>query len=112
MINRASISEDEVQKALDYLRDHAGEAAQARANRLHLEDYLKVIKANIMRENQLLPLGAQEREAYADPRYAAHLEVIKQAIEMDEKHRFLLEAAKAKLDCWRTLMATERAHKI
>ena len=106
------ISDAEVEAALDYLRDYAGEAAQARANRLHLEDYLRVVKAQIMRENQLLPLGAQEREAMADKRYIDHLSAIKEAVAIDEKHRFFLEAAKAKLDCWRTMAATERAHKL
>jgi hypothetical protein len=112
MTSRSFISEDEVQRALDYLRDHAGEAAQARANRVYVEEFRKVVKASIMREHQLLPRGAQEREAYSDPRYAEHLRAIRDAVQIDEKHRFLMESAKAKLDCWRTQQATERAHKL
>lgn len=112
MTNRAFISESEVQMALDYLRDQATEAAQARADRVYAEEYRKVIKAGIMKENQLLPLGAQEREAYSDPRYMKHLAAIQEAVAIDEKHRFLMRAAEAKLDCWRTMESSNRSMKL
>lgn len=106
------ISEDEIDRALDYLRDNANVAAQARANRVYAEEYRKTVKAQIMKEHDALPISAQERNAYADPRYVAHLEAIKEAVFADEKHRFLLAAAQAKCDAWRTQQATERAMKI
>ena len=106
------IPDEDIQKALDYLRDNASAAAQARANRTYCEDFLRVIKSQIMKEYDSLPIGAQERNAYADERYTAQLDAIREAIIIDEKHRFLMSAAQAKLDAWRTLSATERAMKI
>lgn len=106
------ISEAEVEQALHYLVSIATEAAQARANRLHVEEYRKVVKAQIMSEYAGQPIGAQERMAYADERYIAHLEAIKTAVFEDEKIRFLVDAAKVRIESWRTQSATERAMKL
>ena len=106
------ITDDEIEKAVDYLRDNATVAAQARANRVYMEEYRKSVKAQLMQHKTLDSIGAQERYAYAHPEYLAHLEALKAAVFEDEKHRFLLEAAKAKLDAWRTQEATGRALRV
>ena len=49
------------------------------------------------------PVNAQEREAYIHPDYLAHLEAIKEAVYEDEKLRFLIDAAKAKISAWQTI---------
>ena len=102
------ISDSEVEKAIDYLRDNASKAGRARAERMYLEDYAKVVKASIMRENADKPIGAQEAIAYADPRYSTHLDVMKDAIERDEYHRWGRTAAEAKLAAWQTMSANNR----
>ena len=106
------ISDEDIEKALDYLRDNAIEAAKARAERIYVEEFRKTLKAIYMKEHTDESIGAQEREAYADPRYQQHLEAIREAVERDEKHRFLRAAAEAKLEAWRTMSATERAMKL
>ena len=105
------ITSEEVEKAVDWLRDNAGEAAKARAERVYVEEYRKTIKAQIMCEHKTESGIAQEREAYADPRYISHLDAIREAIEIDEKHRFLRVAAEAKLEAWRTFSANDRGVK-
>jgi hypothetical protein len=50
----------------------------------------------------------QEREAYADPKYIAHLEALKEAVFQDTKMYFLMEANRAKIDAWQTKSANER----
>jgi hypothetical protein len=52
-----------VEKALDYLRDNARAAAQARANRVYMEEFRKTVKAQIMGEYNELANNAQERFA-------------------------------------------------
>lgn len=106
------ISEDHIEKALDYLRDNATVAAQARANRIYVEEYRKTVKAQIMKKHAELPLGAQERDAYADPIYIQHLEAIKQAVEQDEYHRFMRSCAEAKIEAWRTQSSNIRSMKL
>lgn len=96
------ILESDVEKAVAYLANNARKAAQARAEREYCDEYRKVIKATIMREHGELALGAQEREAYADPRYLMHLTAIKDAVEADEYHRWMMSAAQAKLSAFQT----------
>lgn len=112
MNNRTFITEDEIDRALDYLRDNADEAAKARAERIYVEEYRKTIKAQLMKEHDGKSAVIQEREAYADARYVSHLEAIKEAVFRDEKLRFLKEAAQAKIEAWRTQCSNERAMKL
>jgi len=107
--NRSFISDEEIDKALDFLRDNARDAAQARADRVYVEEYRKTLKAQLMKEHAGLSAVLQEREAYSDPRYVAHLEAIKEAVRADEFARFMRIAAEAKIDAWRTQSSNSRA---
>ena len=106
------INEQEVEAAVDWLRDTAQEAAQKRAERLYLDEYRKVLRAKLMKQHMDLPVSAQEREALADPQYAEHLQALKTAIDEDEKMRFLRVAAEAKIEAWRSMNANHRAIKV
>jgi hypothetical protein len=102
------ITEAQVQEAFDYLLEQADNAAKARAERLWMEDYTRVVKAELMGESNSDKLGEQERYAYAHDRYKQHLQDLKTAVARDEKHRFMLNAKNAILDAWRTQQANER----
>lgn len=99
------IDVDEIDRAVAFLRDTAEKAAKARAERLHLDDYSKSLKAQLMGEHLGESLGAQERNALADERYRSHLAVLKMAIHQDEKWRFMREAAQAKIEVWRSQLS-------
>lgn len=103
------ISDDDIDRALAFLRDTAIEAAQATANRQHLENTKNVMKSMIMSEHLAEPVNAQERFAYADIRYKNHLEGLKVSIFEDEKFSNLRAAAEAKIRAWQTMKATLRA---
>ena len=104
------IQDDDIEKVVDYMRDSAPKAAKAKAERIYVEEYKHVVKSQIMRENDDKSLGAQEAIAYADPRFTQHLEAIKEAVEKDEYHRWMLKAAEAKLEAWRTQCSNQRAN--
>jgi hypothetical protein len=104
-----TLDDASIERALDYLRDQADAAAQARAERVYVIEYRKSLKAQLMAEHGLEPLGAQEREAYADPRYVEHLQAMRQAVYVDERHTFLRQAAEARFEAWRTMNANRRA---
>ena len=106
------ISEAEVEKALDYLRDNAAEAAQAKANRVYMEEYRKVVKAELMSEHNDKAVNAREQYAYSNERYKKHLEALREAVRLDAQHQFYRQAAEAKIEAWRTQQATERAMKL
>jgi hypothetical protein len=103
------IANDAVETAVDWLRDNAKAAGRARANRDHLDNYSKVVKSRLMAERLSEPLGGQERYAYSHPEYEKHLDGLRVAIEEDEAMRWLMKAAEAKIEVWRTQQANLRA---
>ena len=103
-----SIEESSVEKACEWMVENASKAAQARAQREYLSEYRKALKAQIMQEHADLPIGAQEREAYADARYTELLGALKGAVEADERMRWLLTAAETKISAWQTQCRMQR----
>ncbi len=107
------VTDDDVEKALCFLRRNANVAAKARADRLYLEEFKKTKKAMLMQQaaegNPSMTIGVQEREAYAHPEYLELLEGYRVAIENDEKARFGVLAAQITVDAWRTQESNQRA---
>ena len=106
------ITDEEIEKAVDWLRDNADDSAKSRAERIYIEEYRKSLKATLMKRFVDLPISAQEREAYAHPEYINHLKALKVAVEKDEKMRFLRVSAEAKIEAWRSMSANIRSIKI
>lgn len=97
--------------AIDYMIANSKRYAQAKANRTYLEEYRKTMKAELCKGALAAgfeAVNAQEREAYADPEYKQHLLAIKAAIEEEERLRWMLVAAQARIDVWRSIEASNR----
>lgn len=108
MIQDAEIS---IFKCLDFIRDNAPAYAKAKAQRIFLEEWRKSKKAICMKAAEskgFAAIGAQEREAYADPDYQQVLEALRAAIEEEESLRWLLVGAQAKIEVWRSTEASNR----
>lgn len=103
------IAEDEIDAALEWLRTNARKAAQCKAERIYMEEYRKTVKAKLMNDLIGEPISAQERYAYSHSKYAEHLEAMRTAVENDENMRWMLIAAEAKIEAWRTQQANARA---
>lgn len=103
------IDDSEIDRALDWLVRNAEKSAQARANRVLLEETTRSIKAEQMKASGQESIGAQEREAYASDAYKAHVTGLAAAVYEDEKLRALRAAAEAKIEAWRTLSSNARA---
>ena len=103
------ISDESIEQALDYLKANAQKAAQAKAEREYMEAYLKVIKSELMSEVVNESIGAQERHAYSHERYKEHLKALREAIALDERQRFMRNAAEAQIEAWRTMCSNNRA---
>lgn len=103
------MEEINIYKCLDYIRDHAKQYAQAKANRVYLEEYRKSLKAALMAKQIGEPVNAREIYAYAHHDYTQLLEGLKVAIEQEENLRWKLIAAQAKIEVWRSLSANQRA---
>ena len=103
------ISPGDVEKAVDWLRDHAEEIGTARAQRIYLEQWIKTVKATLQAEVPGASAAASEIAALASPKYLEALQAYKEAIRQDETLRFLAAAAEAKIEAWRSFEATRRA---
>lgn len=93
---------NEPTKAIQYLIDTAPLYAKAKADRMYLEEFRKSRKAQLMVQAGTEVLGKQETFAYAHQDYIEILEGIKQAVEKEEKYRWLMTAAQARIEVWRT----------
>ena len=104
--------EKTVEAAVEFLRSSVTDAAQARANRLHLEQYIKTRKAQLMVQAPGGSVAAQEVYALASQQYVEVLEGYKAAVEADETFRFRREAAQARIEAYKTASFMERALKL
>lgn len=103
------ITADEVEAAIDWLRDKASVAAKARADRVYMEAWVKTALAQEMQKQPTGSTAAQERDARCSVGYLSALQALKEAVEADEKYRFLRAAAEARIEAYRTFEATRRA---
>ena len=102
------ITDDDVQKALDYLRTNAPKAAQARANKVYMEEYRKVVKADLIVRCVNMTILEKESYAYNHDNYRNHLEALKDAVYQDELNRWGMVAATSIIEAWRTYNANRR----
>lgn len=101
-------SDRDPHKAVDYIIANAKKFAKAKAERIYLEEYRKSLKSILMKRSLEESLGAQEREAYAHEEYKQLLHGLREAIEIEEKLRWDLIAAQARVEIWRSEQANLR----
>lgn len=106
------ISDADVERALDYLRNEAERDAQARADALYLEQWVKTERARIVNEQTGMSNASATAYAECHPDYLRALNAYKAAVTEDYRRRFLREAASAKIEAWRTMSSNERAQRI
>ena len=95
-------------KAVDYILQNAEGFASAKAKRIYIEEFRKSKKALLMKQSLEPALGAQERDAYAHYEYIELLKGLRDAVEIEERLRWELIAAQARVDIWRTEQANMR----
>ncbi len=93
---------NEPTKAIQYLIDTAPLYSKAKATRMYLEEFRKSRKAQLMSQAGTEVLGKQETYAYAHADYVGILEGIREAVEIEEKYRWMMTAAQARIEVWRT----------
>jgi cytochrome c biogenesis protein ResB len=93
---------NEPTKAIQFLIDTAPLYAKAKADRMYLEEFRKSRKAQLASQAGTEVLGKQETYAYAHADYIEILEGIRQAVEKEERFRWLMTAAQARIEVWRT----------
>ena len=98
------MTEDEAMKCLDYIRDNSPKYAEAKAQRVYIENFLRSKKSFLMNEcpSQIKTLGDKEAYAYAHPDYVELLKGLQAAVSTEEEIKWRMEAAKLKFEFWKT----------
>ena len=102
------ISEQDIQRCVDFLRDSAPQIAEARAELVRSEHMKKATRALAMKASGENSVAAQEREALASDQYKQAVDAEFEAVKRYETLRAQREAAIAKIDAWRTSSANLR----
>ncbi len=103
------ISDDQIEKALDYLAKNVEASAEARADKWLKVEGRKVKKAKLMSECNEPSEAAKERFAYAHIDYELYLQETAYTIYEDAKHEFRRDAYNATIEAWRSQQANIRA---
>jgi hypothetical protein len=96
------------QSAVDYMVKAAPAYAKAKAERIYLEEFRKSKKALLMQSSPHATAAMQERDAYAHPEYLGLLAALRVAVETEETARWMLTAAQARVEVWRSQEASNR----
>ena len=104
------ITEEEIEKCLDFKRDMAVSIAQAMHDRVQLENFKKSKLAILFFEAPgHFKIGEKEHWAYAHKEYQEVIKGLAAAVQEHERLRQLISAADAKIEVWRTIQANHRA---
>lgn len=89
-------------QAINFIKENAPAYALAKSNAAFTDNYLKVVKAKQMNASDSSSLGAKEADAYSSAEYLTAITANKQAIEEEAHLRWLLTAAQARIEVWKT----------
>lgn len=106
------VTEADVEKALDFLRDSAKEIGDAKKEAVKTDYMVKHTKAIAMKLYATLPVGAQEREALASDQYLMAVDRAAEAAGEYERLKSLRGAAEMKIGAWQSMSANFRAMKL
>ena len=94
--------------AIEFIINTAPLYAKAKSDRMYLEEFRRSKHAQLKSLAGTEVLGKQDTFAYAHPEYVEILEGIRAAVEIEERYRWLMTAAQAKVECWRTAQYSAR----
>ena len=106
------VSDIDVEKALDWLRDNAEQIGDAKAAAVKADHMLKHVRALAMKHSGETSAAAQEREALCSEQYLAAIDNAASSAGEYEKMKALREAAALKIEVYRSSSANYRAMKI
>jgi hypothetical protein len=95
-------------EAINYMIRHSAEYAQAKAQVTYLEEFRKSKKAMLFSVAMGNTIADKDNYAYSHPEYLAVLDGLKEAVEKAETLRWMLVAAQARIDVWRSQEASNR----
>lgn len=105
---------EQMERALAFIRDKAKEKGEARGERVYLEEFRKSKKALLKIEARQRGIKSDceaEDYAYSHDDYIALLTALQIATEREEKLRLQILAAELRIATWQTQRADERMER-
>ena len=96
-------------EAINFMIKNAEAYAQAKANVVYLTEHRKSVKAIGFQRSLKNTMAEKEADAYTTAEYTSCVEGLKEAVAEAERLRWMLVAAQARVDCWRSMEASNRA---
>ena len=103
------MKQNDPNKAVDYIIANSTKYAEAKANRVYIEEFRKSKKALLMNQCDESTVNAREQFAYSHPEYIQLLEGLKVAVGIEESLKWQMEAARLRIEIWRTQEASNRS---
>lgn len=101
---------DDAHRAVDFIRDNAAKFANAKAERIGIEEYRKSKKALLMNEcSPSMAVNAREQYAYSHADYLVLIEALKEAVRVEETLKWQMTAAELRCEVLRSAEASARA---
>ena len=97
------------EKAIRYIQENAEQYAKSKGDVAYTENYLKVVKSQQMNNSESSSLGQREADAYSSPQYIQAILANKQAIEEEAHLKWMLTAAQARIEVWKTQEYSKRS---
>ena len=95
-------------EAINFMIKNSKAYAKAKADVVYLTEYRKTKKAICFQSSNRSTMAEKEADAYAHPDYITVLDGLKEAVEEAERLRWMLVAAQARIDVWRSQEASNR----
>jgi hypothetical protein len=106
------VSDDAASSALEWLTRHAKNLGELKRNAVLAESMTKRIKAIEMARSDAKTIAEKERDALASQAYLDAITAEATAAGAYEEGRALKDAATARIECWRSLSATQRTLRV
>jgi hypothetical protein len=95
-------------EAVDFIVRNAGKFAEAKAQRIYLEEFRKTKKALLMNECTEKAVNAREQFAYSHPDYQELLSGLRAAVAIEEELKWKLESARLRVEIFKTQSFADR----
>lgn len=105
------ISDDQAEKAADWIRDNAANIADAKSDRAYKEECLRVVRSEVFLSVSDGSVALKEAEALASPEYKKALQEYREAVRNESFLFTNLKAAEMKIEVWRSQSANLRGLK-
>ena len=102
------MNEIDPNKAINYITSNSQAFAKAKADRTFVENNLRVVKSELMNEEEGT-LGHKEAYAYAHANYKAQLVALREATEIEENLLWMMKAALARIEIYKVQEYSKRA---